>query len=277
MTHEVSNFAEQAAWDRLISPGDAVVHLAARVHVMRDTSADAEAEYAAINVGITETLARAAVRSGAASFVFLSSVKVNGERTTDKPFSKEDAPQALDAYGRSKRDAERILIQQLTGNALNVSILRPPLVYGPAVKGNFLRLLKLVESGLPLPFAGVRNARSLLYVGNLVSAIERCIDAESPGIRTFLLSDSRDLSTPDLISLMASALGMTARLVFVPPSMLMALGMLTGRSGEVSRMVESLSVDSSKIRQQLQWSPPFTVEQGLDSTARWYVDAKRSH
>jgi nucleoside-diphosphate-sugar epimerase len=156
-----------------------------------------------------------------------------------------------------------------------VTTLRPPLVYGPGVKGNFLRLMKLVCRRLPLPFASVENSRSLLYVGNLVSAIEKCLATPNGSTKTFLLSDGHDLSTPQLIAMIAAALGVRPHLIRFPVPMLLALGKITGKGAEVSRMVESLSIDCSHIKRQLQWNPPFTVEHGLEDTARWFLDTQK--
>jgi len=253
-------------------PGaDAVVHLAARVHVMRDSAADPLAEHRRVNRDATLELARAAQRAGTRRFVFLSTVKVNGERTEGAPFTERDAPAPADPYAVSKWEAEQGLQQMAGAGALELVILRPPLVYGPGVKGNFLRLLKLVRAGVPLPLGGVANRRSLIYVGNLASAIERAVCA-APTVRgTFLVSDDADLSTPELIRELGHAMGRRARLFALPPALLGALGRALGKGDEVGRMIESLRVDCSAARRELQWQIPFTVEQGLKETADWFV------
>jgi len=253
-------------------PGaDAVVHLAARVHVMRDSAADPLAEHRRVNRDATLELARAAQRAGTRRFVFLSTVKVNGERTEGAPFTERDAPAPADPYAVSKWEAEQGLQQMAGAGALELVILRPPLVYGPGVKGNFLRLLKLVRAGVPLPLGGVANRRSLIYVGNLASAIERAVRA-APTVRgTFLVSDDADLSTPELIRELGHAMGRRARLFALPPALLGALGRALGKGDEVGRMIESLRVDCSAARRELQWQIPFTVEQGLRETADWFV------
>jgi nucleoside-diphosphate-sugar epimerase len=253
---------------------DAVVHLAARVHVMREVATDPLAEYRRINTDATLELARAAARCGVGRFVFMSTVKVNGERTTERPFSDRDVPAPVDPYAVSKWEAEQGLgeIAGLTG--LPVVSLRPPLVYGPGVKGNFLRLLKLVRLGVPLPLASVANSRSMIYVGNLASAIEHALSASSSVQGTFLVSDDADVSTPQLVRMLGAAMGRPARLVAFPPAMLMALGRVLGKGDEVMRMIESLRVDCSGIKQQLQWMVPFTVEQGLKDTADWFARAR---
>jgi nucleoside-diphosphate-sugar epimerase len=250
---------------------DAIVHLAARVHVMRDAAGDPLAEHRRVNTEATLSLATAAARHGVKRFVFLSSVKVNGERTTTEPFSERDAPAPADPYGISKWEAERGLAGIAAATGLELVVLRPPLVYGPGVKGNFRRLLRLVRSGVPLPLASVSNSRSMIYVGNLAGAIERAARVE-PAVRgTFLVSDDADLSTPQLVRMIGAAMGRPARLFAAPPAMLVALGRALGKGDDVMRMIESLRVDCSGIKQQLQWIVPFTVEQGLKETADWFA------
>jgi nucleoside-diphosphate-sugar epimerase len=253
-------------------PGsDAVVHLAARVHVMRDTAADPLVEFRRVNTEATLELAREAVRYGVRRFIFLSTVKVNGERTDGAPFSERDAPRPADPYAVSKWEAEQGLAQIAASGALDLVVLRPPLVYGAGVKGNFLRLMKLVARGVPLPLASVANRRSLIYVGNLASAVERAARVE-PAVRgTFLVSDGADLSTPDLIRRLGKAMERPARLLPLPPALLGALGRAVGKGDEVARMIESLRVDCSAARRELQWEIPFTVEQGLKETADWFA------
>jgi nucleoside-diphosphate-sugar epimerase len=256
--------------ENALAGADAVVHLAARVHVMKDSAADPLAEFRSVNTDATLTLGRAALRERVRRFVFLSSIKVNGERTEGVAFTERDAPAPVDPYGISKLEAEQGLAQL----GLDLVVLRPPLVYGPAVKGNFLRLLKVVARGVPLPLAGVTNRRSLIYVGNLASAIERAASAERSVQGTFLVSDGEDLSTAELVRRLGDAMGRRARLFTLPPVLLHALGRAFGKGDEVSRMIESLRVDCSAARRELQWEIPYTVEQGLRETADWFVRAR---
>jgi nucleoside-diphosphate-sugar epimerase len=269
MQVRTADLRSQGEVEAALPGADAVVHLAARVHVMRDTAADPLAEYRRVNTDATLQLARAAVRCGVGRFVFMSTIKVNGERTAGRPFSERDAPAPADPYALSKWEAERGL-REIAG--LEVVSLRPPLVYGPGVKGNFLRLLKLVRAGVPLPLASVANARSMIYVGNLASAVERALSVSARG--TFLVSDDADLSTPQLVRMLGAALDRPARLVPFPPALLRALGRVLGKGDEVMRMIESLRLDCSGIKQQLQWVAPFTVEQGLKETADWFARAR---
>jgi nucleoside-diphosphate-sugar epimerase len=255
---------------------DAIVHLAARVHVMREAAADPLAEHRRLNTEATLRLARSAARQGVKRFVFMSTVKVNGERTVGaSAFSERDAPAPSDPYAVSKWEAEQGLAGLAAASALETVSLRPPLVYGPGVKGNFLRLLQLVNLRLPLPLASVANARSLIYVGNLAAAVERAASAPAPVRGSYLVSDGVHLSTPQLVRMLGAALGKPARLVPFPPALLRTLAAALGKSDEVARVIESLRVDSSGFTQKFQWVAPFTVEQGVKETAGWFARRDR--
>ena len=249
---------------------DCIVHLAARTHVMDESVADSLARYRALNVEATLKLARAAVDCGVRRFVFMSSVKVNGERTFERPFTEQDAPRPEDAYGISKWEAEQALREAAAGSRMDVAVLRPPLIYGPGVKGNFLRLLRAVARGMPLPLASVRNRRSLLYLGNLVDAIVSCIDHPAAAGKTYLVADGADVSTPGLIRAIAGALSKPARLVPFPPPLLKAAAALLGKTETAARLIGSLQVDASCIRRELGWRPRCSLAQGLGQTAEWY-------
>lgn len=258
-----------ADWRTALSGVDAVVHLAARVHEL--TNAGSEAAYDAVNAEATEALAMAAARTGVGRLVFMSTVKVHGERTpTGKPFRAGDEPRPEDAYGRSKWRAEQALTAVSARAFLPVTIVRPPLVYGPGVGANFLRLVRLVASGLPLPFGSVDNCRSLIYVGNLASLVSDCVSAAEAAGRTLLASDGDDVGTPELVRRIGAALGMRVRLVPVPVSLLQAAAAAAGRRAELSRLVQSLAIDIGETRRVLGWHPPFTMHQGLAETVRWY-------
>ena len=247
-----------------------VVHLAARTHVLRETAAHPLAEYRRINVGGTEQLARAAAARGVRRLVFLSSVKVNGEQTGERPYAEDDAPRPEDAYGVSKWEAEQALSRVAAATGLEVVVLRPPLVYGPGVKGNFLRLMGLVARGAMLPLGAIANRRSLVYAGNLAAAILTALAAPQAAGRTYLVSDGEDVSTPELVRATARALGVRPRLVSTPPALLRFAAALAGRRAEYARLAGSLQVDSSRMRRELAWRPAFTLAQGLAQTARWY-------
>jgi len=248
----------------------AIVHLAARVHVMRDTAADPLREFRRVNAAWTERLADSAARKGVRRFVFMSSVKVNGERTRT-PFTEQDLPSPQDPYGQSKWDAEQAVARIAARTGLETVVIRAPLVYGPEVGGNFEQLLKIVRAGIPLPLASVGNRRSLLFLGNLIDALSTCLADKRATGRTFLVSDGEDLSTPELIRRLGRAMGSTVRIWSVPPTVLRRIGVLLGRRGMIDRLIESLQVDSSLIRRELNWRPPFTVDTGFSETAAWYL------
>ena len=244
---------------------DAVIHLAARVHVMHDTVADPLTLYRATNTDATLNLARQTAQMGVRRFVYISSIKVNGEGR-DAAYRETDAPAPEDAYAISKWEAEQGLQQIARETGLEVVILRPPLVYGPGVKANFLRLLRTVERGWPLPLGAIRNRRSLLYLGNFVDAIRLCVEHPAAAGQTFLLDDGEAVSTPDLVRAVAHAMKRPARLLWVPVSMLEFMGTLLGKRTAVSRLTGSLWVDSSLIRSRLGWTPPYSMEAGLAAT-----------
>ena len=251
---------------------DAVVHLAGIAHQIH--AQNAEAMYQAMNCQATERLARAAMQAGVRRFIFMSSIKVNGERTSiDRPFRADDAPRPEDRYARSKRNAEGALTS--LGGKMEVVVIRPPLVYGPGVRANFLRLVRLVDRRLPLPLGAIRNRRSLIYVGNLADLIVAAASSPAAAGRTLLAADGEDLSTPQLITEIGRALGKPARLVQIPVGLLRLGGTLAGMGAEVGRLVDSLVVDASETRARLNWRPPFSVMEGLAETVRWYRSSPR--
>lgn len=259
-------------WCDALTGVQAVVHCAARVHVMRDHAPDPLAEFRRVNALGTEILARAAARSGVQRLVFLSSIKVNGESALpDAPFDEASPVDPQDIYAISKWEAEQTLTRIATETGLEVVVLRCPLVYGPGVKGNFLRLLRAVDHGMPLPFALARNnRRSLIYLGNLVSAIIACLKHPAAAGETYLTSDSKDVSTAQLITQMAQALDKSVRLWPVPQALMQLLAGLAGRSAEIDRLFGSLCIDSTKIHEELDWTPAYTLAQGLAETVRHF-------
>ncbi len=261
---------QAADWQQALRDVNVVIHLAARTHVLDDLSADPLAEYRRVNVLGTTALARQAAVSGVRRLVFLSSIKVNGESTQGAPFEEGDLPAPEDAYGISKLEAEQALEQIAKTTGLETVILRPPLVYGAQVKGNFLRMLGAVARGLPLPLASVNNRRSLIYVGNLVDAIITCIGTPAAAGKTYLVSDGEDISTPALIGKLAAAMGKPARLLPCPTGLLMLGAAMLGKRAAAARLTGSLRVDSSRIRRALGWQPRYTLDQGLTATAQWY-------
>jgi len=250
-----------------------VVHLAARVHVMHDNAADPLHEFRRVNVGGTAVLARAAAAQGVRRLVFVSTAKVNGESTSGRPFAEGDPPDPQDPYAVSKWEAEEALHSLAATTGLGVTIVRPPLVYGPGVRANFLRLMRLVARGLPLPLPDTKNRRSLIGVENLADCLVRCVSHPGAANQTFMVSDSEDVSTRELIARLARALGRSARFLPVPEFAIRLAARLVGKEAAVDRLLGSLVIDSNKARQMLGWKPPVTLDSGLAATARWYLES----
>lgn len=252
-------------WRAMLYGCRRVVHLAARVHETQETERDAGATYRRINTDATLNLARQAAEAGVKRFVFVSTVKVNGEGR-DAAYREADAPAPADAYAMSKWEAEQGLWRIARETGLEVVVLRPPLVYGPGVKANFRHLLDAVARGWPLPFGAITNRRSLLYLGNLVDAIRVCLDHPAAAGQTFLVDDGSPVSTPELIRAVASAMARPARLLPAPVAVLAFAGALLGKRAAVARLTDSLLLDSALIRTRLGWSPPYSMESGLAAT-----------
>ncbi len=245
-----------------------LVHTAARVHVANDTSANPLEEYRRVNVTGTLNLARQAATAGVRRLVFVSSIKVNGEATAPgRPFTAGDSPAPQDAYGISKMEAEAGLREIGASTGMAVVIVRPPLVYGPGVKGNFATLMRWVGRGLPLPLGAIDNRRSLVALDNLVDLLVRCVDHPAAANRTFLVSDGEDLSTTDLLRRMGLALGRPARLAPVPAAWLRWGAARVGQDDAAARLCGSLQVDMTATREALHWSPPIGVDEGLRRAA----------
>lgn len=267
LPHEevVGDIGSSTDWRTALAGCDTVVHLAARVHVMRDEATDRLTEFRAVNTQGTLNLARQAAQAGLRRFVFISTIKINGEGR-DAAYRETDAPAPEDAYAISKWEAEQGLQQIAQETGLEVVILRPPLVYGPGVKANFLRLMQTVQRGWPLPLGAIRNRRSLLYLGNFVDAIRVCVEHPAAAGQTFQVDDGQPVSTPDLIRAVARAMGRPAHLLAVPVNVLEFAGALLGKRAAVARLTGSLWVDSSLIRSHLGWTPPYSMEEGLAAT-----------
>ncbi|PZP58151.1 MAG: hypothetical protein DI604_33875 [Delftia acidovorans] len=263
----VGNIDGATDYSAALNGVDVVVHAAARAHIMRDEVADPLAEYRKVNVEGTLNLAKQAVAAGVKRFVYISSIKVNGESTTGlKAFTEADAAKPEDPYGISKYETEQGLRLLAEETGLDVVIIRPPLVYGPGVKANFLSFVKLSATGVPLPFGSVDNQRSMVYVGNLVNLIVCCINHPAAANQTFLVSDGEDVSLRNLVTYIRLCLGRSPRLLPVPLWLFKLAGAVTDKQGVVDRLVGDLQVDSSKARTLLEWVPPFTVSQGIEAT-----------
>ena len=271
---EIGTIDSNTEWEKALDGIDAVVHLAARVHVMDEGSADPIIAYRKTNVEGTKHLAQIAASKKVRRLVFVSSIKVNGEGKAD-PYTAEDRPVPVEPYAVSKLEAEKSLQRIADNTGLEVVILRPPLVYGPEVKANFLKLIKIIDRGIPLPLAMVKNRRSMIYMKNLVDAILRCTIHPAAAGKTYLISDGEDISTPELIQKISLVLGKPSRLFPIPSDLLRLFARMVGRSLTASRLLDSLIVDSSKIKSDLNWEPPFSLEEGLNETAKWYLQSVR--
>lgn len=251
---------ESTDWSPVLEGVQSIVHLAARVHVMRETASDALAEFRRANVEGTLNLARQAASAGVQRFVFVSSVKVNGEAGT---YRESDQPAPTDAYGQSKLEAENGLREIAASTGLGVVVIRPPLVYGPGAKGNFRTLVRAVERGIPLPLGAVRNRRSLVARDNLVDFIVRCLDHPAARGETFFVSDGEDMSTTTLIRRIANAMERPTRLIPVPAALLWSALAVAGKRDVAQRLLGSLQLDITKARTVLRWNPPLTVDEGM--------------
>ena len=248
----------------------AVVHLAGRAHVMHEPLRDPLTAYREVNVVATQRVARAAARAGVKRFVFVSTIKVNGNATVPgHPFREDDPPLPHDAYGRTKWEAEQVVADIARASGMSCFVLRPPLVYGPHVRGNFLALWRAVERGVPLPLGRIDNRRNLLYVGNLVHAIIALLDAPLDEGGTWLVADRESVSTPELVNRIAAALKIPSPLSQVPVPLLRAGAAVTGRRAMASRLVDSLEIDTSALVSKI--GPlPYSLDQGLAATAAWW-------
>ncbi|WP_053146569.1 SDR family oxidoreductase [Pseudomonas sp. P97.38] len=270
-TVRIEAFAPQTQWQPHLANVDTVIHCAARVHVMNDTEADPLAAFRQVNVEGTLNFARQAAEAGVRRFIFISSIKVNGEGTVPgRPYRADDVPAPADPYGVSKQEAEEGLRQLAQTTGMDVVIIRPVLVYGPGVKANFLSMMRWLDKGVPLPFGAIDNRRSLVSIDNLVDLIVTCIDHPAAANQTFLVSDGEDLSTTALLSRMARAMGKSARLIPVPSWMLERGASLLGKKALSQRLCGSLQVDIEKTRTLLNWVPPVSVDDALARAARHF-------
>lgn len=271
----IDQLSQTTRWAAHLTGVEAVIHLAARVHVMQDNAVDPLAEFRATNTAATLHLAHEAVKAGVPHLIYMSTIKVNGEES-DHPYGGDDDPNPQDPYGQSKAEAEAGLAQIAAGSSLKVTVLRPPLVYGPRVGGNFRALLRLLDRALPLPLGAITNRRSLIYVENLADAVVTSLTMTPGACEIFTISDGEDISTPELIRRLAKGLGKPARLLAVPVGLLSVLGKITGKSAAIRRLTGSLQVDSRAFQLRTGWRPPFTLDQGLAATAEWFKRERRN-
>ena len=262
-------------WSATVSNIDTIIHLAARVHIMDDNATNPLMEFRKVNVEGTLNLAKQAANAGVKRFIFISSIKVNGEHTeTGKPFTENDAPNPQDAYGVSKFEAEQglLIIAQQTG--MEVVIIRPPLVYGVGVKANFANLMRIVARGIPLPLGAIYNKRSFVYLENLVNLILHCISHPAAANQIFFVSDGRDLSTTELLRMCALAMGKKLVLIPIPQKLIQVSASLLGKKMIAQRLCGNLQVDISKAKTLLGWIPPVSIEDGLKAIVLGLVQGK---
>ena len=258
-------------WRLALAGCSTVIHLAARVHVMADTEQDPMRAYREVNVDATMNLARQAVQAGVRRLVFVSSVKVNGEATHAQPFRSADIPMPGDPYGQSKLEAEQALQQYARETGLEVVIVRPPLVYGPGVKANFLNLMKLVRLGAPLPFGSIKNYRSMVALANLVDLLIVCTTHPSAPGEVFMVSDGHDLNTADLVRMIANAMRRRLWLVPVPPWLLAGAAKLVGKASIADRLLGTLQVDIENTQAKLKWEPVMAPQAAIDQTVAHFL------
>lgn len=259
-----------ADWGHALHGVEVVIHAAAQTNVVHGEGIDVLSDYWRVNVLGTLNLARQSAAAGVKRFVFISSIKVNGEVTLpDSPFTAEDPPKPEDAYATSKAEAEKELRHIAQFSGMDVTVIRPPLIYGPGVRGNFLSLLNWVRRGVPLPLGGVTdNRRSLVGLENLVDLIFVCVDHPKAGNQTFLISDGEDLSTTELLRRIGKALNFPVRLISVPASLIDLIAKLLGKKALSQRLLDSLQVDISKTCELLDWRPSVSVDEGLRMTVK---------
>lgn len=263
-------------WSLALKNVSVVIHLAARVHVMREEATDSLPLYRQVNAAGTLNLARQAASVGVRRFVFLSSIKVNGEETpVGRPFTEEDIPAPCDPYAISKFEAEQDLRSLAAETGMEVVIMRPPLVYGPGVRANFLAMLKWLKKGMPLPLGSINNRRSLLGLDNLIDLIVTCLEHPAAANQTFLVADGEDLSTTELVKRLGDGLGRPARLIPMPDWLLKAGAAAVGKRNIAARLCGSLQVDISKARRLLGWTPPVSLDEGLRRTAEGFLKVSR--
>ncbi|MFZ2169312.1 MAG: SDR family oxidoreductase [Methylococcaceae bacterium] len=268
----IKDIDSKTDWQKALEGVEVVIHLAARAHIMKDTASDALAEFRRVNVEGTLNLARQALLAGVQRFIFISSIKVNGEGTLlGQPYTEADQVAPVDPYGISKREAE-VALHQLAGETgMEIVIIRPPLVYGPGVKANFQSMMRWLEKGMPLPLGAIYNRRSLVALDNLIDLITTCIHHPAAANQIFIAGDGEDLSTTELLQRLASALGKTAWLVPMPVRVLICVASLLGKQTVAQRLCGSLQVDISKARYLLGWTPPISVDEALHKTAQHYM------
>ena len=272
----VETLGPETDWQQALDGADVLLHTAARVHVMNDTDSCSLSKYREVNVDGTLNLARQAANAGLRRFVFVSSIKVNGEKTQlGKPYTEVDTPAPVDPYGMSKLETEQGLRVLADNTGMELVTVRPPLVYGPGVAANFLSMMRWIYRGIPLPLAGIHNRRTMVALDNLVDLLVTCVDHPGAAGQVILAGDGEDLSTTELLYRTGRALDKPVRLFWAPPWMLRCFARLLGKSDQIQRLTESLQVDISRTRKLLGWNPKISVNQALQQTADDFLKARK--
>jgi nucleoside-diphosphate-sugar epimerase len=272
--YPITELGPNTDWHKALKGIEVVIHLAARVHIMSDSTPDLMSENRRINAEGTGKLAKDAAKAGVRYFIFMSTIKVNGEASNFGPFHAFDIPAPKDPYAIAKLEAEKALLKTVRVSDMCATIIRPPLVYGPGVKGNFISLLNICGKSWPLPVGRINNRRSVIYVGNLVDMVHRLIEISPPITGVYLCRDPQDVSTPELFRKISTALGTKPPIIPFPLSLLRLSASLSGKKATFCRLTESLYVDDRSTRDDLGWTPPFSMLKGLKETATWFDSLK---
>ncbi len=273
--HIVPDISSYTKWDSILKNIDAIIHLAARAHILKETEVNPLEKFREVNFWGTKHLVDAALRVSVKRFIFLSSIGVNGTETLEHPFSEEDKINPVLDYAKSKWEAEQYL-NSISDKGLDVVIIRPPLVYGSHVKGNFLRLLKLADTGIPLPLGAVKNKRSMISLENLVNFLLLCLEHKDAANQTFVIADGEDIFLSDLIRQLRKSLDRPTRLISVPQKWLYIFAKMVGKLDTIKKICDPLQVDITKAKQQLGWQPVQSVEDGLKEVVEWYKSERVS-
>ncbi len=272
---DIKGIGPDTDWTSALDGVDTVVHLAARVHMVKEPAKEPLAAYRLVNTFGTERLAEMAVEAGVRRFIYISTIKVNGEGASASPLNEKSEVAPKLPYAISKLEAEVILQKISRKSGMELVIIRPPLVYGPEVGGNFLRMLNYVYKEVPLPFAGIINRRSMIGIDNLVDFIYICITNRHASGELFTVSDNEAVSTPELLRMLAAGLNKRAMLFYFPKNLLKLGACLSARSKDIERLISSLVIDSSKAGEKLGWKPPVSLNEGIVSVTKWYLCKRR--
>lgn len=274
--YNLGDISADTHWENILQNCEVVIHTAGRAHILNDNAQDAMAEFRRVNHDATVKLARDAVSCGVKQFIFVSSIGVNGNSTTSEaPFTEQSAPRPTSDYAKSKLEAENSLLNIAADSGMSLTIIRPALICGENAPGNIRRLLKLVARKLPLPFKNVSNKRALVSLDNVVSFITECVVNDRSKNQLYLLADPETPSTEEMIDAFAAGMGIKARVIYFPKAVLRKLLLLAGKGSIYEQLFGDLVVDARKSRDQLEWSPPITLQETMKKTAKYYIEGNK--